>query len=156
VTMHVHGTGFTESSVIYFANQPEPIVFVSAEEITTVITLSLPWGAVTVPVWVQNGAEQSNELSFTFTEAAVTPEENPLGPFTILHVEDHADGLQVELADTSALRTGDTVLVEATGNTSVNGTYTVLEIIGNVVIIDNDFELPTPIEAKGRLTITNA
>jgi hypothetical protein len=69
ITMHVHGTGFTEESVIYFANQPEPIVFISPEEITTGITLSLGWGAVTVPVQVRNAdGTMSNTLEFTFTE----------------------------------------------------------------------------------------
>lgn len=69
VTMTVHGTGFTESSVIMFADQPEPIVFVSETEISTVVKPSLSWGAVTVPVSVKNGEEESNLLDFTFTEA---------------------------------------------------------------------------------------
>lgn len=67
-TLHLLGAGFTPASVIYFANQPEPIVFVSAEEITTVVKPSLGWGAVTVPVLVKNGAESSASLDFTFTE----------------------------------------------------------------------------------------
>jgi hypothetical protein len=70
VTMTCTGSGFTESSVINFAGQDEPIVFVSDTEITTVVKPSLPWGAVTVPVLVKNGAEESAELSFTFTEPA--------------------------------------------------------------------------------------
>ena len=69
VTMHCIGSGFTEESVINFAGQPEPIVFVSDTEITTIITLSLPWGAVTVPVYVENADGQTSEtLDFTFTE----------------------------------------------------------------------------------------
>ena len=66
--LHVHGTGFTEASVIYFAGQPEPIEFVSAQEITTIVKPSLPWGPATLPVYVQNGDLISNPLDFTFTE----------------------------------------------------------------------------------------
>ena len=64
LTLHCYGTGFTPQSTIFFADQPEPIVFVSAEEITTVVKPSLPWGAVTVPVRV----DDSTPLDFTFTE----------------------------------------------------------------------------------------
>ena len=73
ITMTIAGENFTEASVIYFANQPEPIVFVSDTEISTVVKPSLDWGAVTVPVKVRNGSVDSNELSFTFTEAAAPP-----------------------------------------------------------------------------------
>ena len=69
VTMTITGENFTEASVIYFADQPEPIVFVSETEISTVVKPSLGWGPVTVPVKVRNGNADSNELSFTFTEA---------------------------------------------------------------------------------------
>lgn len=71
ITMHCIGSGFTEDSVIYFADQPEPIVFISEGDITTIITMSLPWGAVTVPVYVQNADGQRSETQdFTFTEEA--------------------------------------------------------------------------------------
>lgn len=66
VTLHCYGSGFTTSSTIYFADQPEPITFVSAEEVTTIVKPSLPWGAVTVPVRVDDSAP----LDFTFSETA--------------------------------------------------------------------------------------
>lgn len=160
VTMHCIGSGFTPESVIYFAGQPEPIVFVSEGDISTVITLSLPWGAVTVPVYVENtDAQRSATLDFTFTEAAAAPEtapeSTPLGPFTIVRVEDHADGLLVVLAD-GDVHVGDTVLIEATGNTSVNGSYTVLSATSPTeIVVDNTYELLALIENKGRLTITD-
>ena len=66
LTLHCYGTAFTPSSTIYFADQPEPITFVSAEEVTTIVKPSLPWGAVTVPVRVDDSAP----LDFTFTETA--------------------------------------------------------------------------------------
>jgi len=71
VTLHCHGSGFTAESLIIFADQDEPIEFISDSEITTIITLSLPWGAVTVPVKVRNAdGQESAALDFTFTEAA--------------------------------------------------------------------------------------
>lgn len=78
VTLHCIGTGFTPSSVIYFAGQPEPIVFVSAEEVTTVVKPSLPWGAVTVNVSV----DDSEALPFTFTEPAARTAPPPRGSKT--------------------------------------------------------------------------
>jgi len=57
--------------VIVFADEDEPIEFISDTEVTTIITLSLPWGAVTVPVKVRNAdGQESAALDFTFTEAA--------------------------------------------------------------------------------------
>lgn len=64
------GTNFTASSVIMFAGQPEPIVFVSPEEITTIVKPSLPWGPATLPVLVKQGTYETAALDFTFTEAA--------------------------------------------------------------------------------------
>lgn len=63
-TLHCHGSGFTPGSVIYFADQPEPIVFVSAEEVTTIVKPSLGWGPATVTVRVDGSAP----LDFVFTE----------------------------------------------------------------------------------------
>jgi hypothetical protein len=68
-TLSVRGTGFTEESVIMFAGQPEPIVFVSDTEVTTVVKPSLGWGAVAVQVSVKNpDGQESNALAFVFTE----------------------------------------------------------------------------------------
>lgn len=65
-TLRCLGTGFTPSSKIYFAGQPEPIEYISAEEVTTIVKPSLPWGPATVEVKVDN----SEALEFTFTEPA--------------------------------------------------------------------------------------
>jgi IPT/TIG domain len=71
ITLRCLGSNFTEDSIINFAGQPEPIVFVSAGEITTGVKPSLGWGVVTVPVFVQNADGQIAHppLDFTFTEA---------------------------------------------------------------------------------------
>ena len=70
-TLRCLGSGYTDMSVIMFAGQPEPIVFVSTEEITTVVKPSLPWGAVTLPVTVKApDGQESAPLDFTFTEGA--------------------------------------------------------------------------------------
>jgi hypothetical protein len=71
VTMHCIGSGFTESSVIMFAGQPEPIVFISDTDITTIVKPSLGWGVVTVQVTVKNDTAESEPQDFTFTEAVV-------------------------------------------------------------------------------------
>ena len=77
VVMRCLGTNFTEDSVINFAGQFEPIVFVSPEEITTIVTPSLGWGAVSLPVFVQTAdLQMTPSLDFTFTEAAA-PEVGP-------------------------------------------------------------------------------
>lgn len=69
VTMHVMGSGFVAGSVIVFADHDEPVVFVSSEEITTVVKPSLSWGAVSVPVMVRNpDGKESASLDFEFTE----------------------------------------------------------------------------------------
>jgi hypothetical protein len=154
VTMVCVGNNFTESSVIYFAGQPEPIVFIDAQHISTVITASLPWGAVTVDVSVQEGSSQTTPLPFTFTEPAVAltaPE--PGGPFSITRIEDDPDGLALIMPAGTGIKVGDSLLLEASGNSSVNGTYTVTAVKGTRIIIDNMFELPATIEAKGRVTV---
>lgn len=69
VTMVCTGTGFAPDSVIVFAGQLEPIVFMSTEQISTVVKPSLGWGAVSVPVLVRDYAGgETDELDFTFTE----------------------------------------------------------------------------------------
>jgi len=159
ITMHCIGSGFTEQSQIYFANQPEPIVFISEGDITTIITMSLPWGPATVPVFVQNADGQSSgTLSFIFTEGEPAEELGtrtfPIGPINIANIDDHADGIQLTLSAAADVQGGDTVLIEATGNTGINGSYPVLLSDGTVIVVDNPMELLTPIEAKGRLTVT--
>jgi IPT/TIG domain len=155
VTMHVRGSNFTEESVIVFAGNDEPIVFIDETDITTIVTASLPWGAVTVQVQVRNAnGEVSNEAPFTFTDAGTRAERNlPAGPFTINRIDDHPDGIAITLAD-GDVRVGDIVLIEATGNTSINGSFTVLSVTGAAVIIDNEITLETSIDAKGRMTVT--
>ena len=69
ITMVCTGTGFTADSIIMFAENPEPIEFLSETEISTVVKPSLEWGAVSVSVTVKNGLEESSPLQFTFTEA---------------------------------------------------------------------------------------
>lgn len=155
VTMHVHGSDFDDGCVIVFAGNDEPIVFISDTEITTIITLSLPWGAVTVPVAVRNAnGDLSNEVSFTFTEAGA-PEglAERTGPFTISRIEDHPDGVAITLNEAGDVRVGDTVTIEATGNTGVNGEYTILAVDGLTIVVDNDLLLTSPVEGKGRLMV---
>ena len=154
LTLHCIGTNFTETSVINFADHDEPTTFVSDTEVTTGVKPSLGWGAVSVPVTIKQGSFETAPLDFTFTEAAARGSQRdfPIGPLTISHIEDHADGLALTIAS-GDVRVDDTVLIEATGNTSVNGSYPVLLVDGQVIVVDNQFVLETPIDAKGRVTV---
>jgi IPT/TIG domain len=154
LTMTVTGTGFTAASVILFNNGEEATTFVSETELSTGVKPSLASGPAVVPVQVKEGDLVSAPVDFTFTEAVV-PEGTrafPIGPLTINHIEDHADGIAITLAD-GDVQVGDAVLIEATGNTSINGNYTVLSADNTTIVVDNDVTLETPIDAKGRLTV---
>jgi len=155
VTMNVNGQRFVEGAVIVFNGGDEPTTFHGDLQLSTIVKPSLAEVAISVPVWVRNPDGQRSEVekTFTFTDPQVEEQRTfPAGPFTITLVEDHPDGIAVTLAD-GDVRVGDAVLVEATGNTSINGAYTVLSVDGQTVVVDNDVTLETPIEAKGRLTV---
>jgi large subunit ribosomal protein L21 len=71
LTLRCLGTGFARDAVIVFGENQEPIVYVSSEEVTTVVKPSLGWGAVTLPVLVMNGdMAKTDSLDFTFTDPA--------------------------------------------------------------------------------------
>ena len=67
--LHVHGSGFTEQSVIHFAGHDEPTSFVSESEITTGLKPSLWQEAVVVECTVKNGNQESEPVEFEFLEA---------------------------------------------------------------------------------------
>ena len=73
IVMHVHGTGFTEQSVIYFNGLQEPTTFVSETEVTTGVKPSLFTVATVCPVTVRNGEHESDALEFEFLD----PEDPP-------------------------------------------------------------------------------
>jgi hypothetical protein len=73
IVMHVHGTGFTEQSVIYFNGLAEPTTFVSETEVTTGVKPSLFTVAAVCPVTVRNGEHESDALEFEFLD----PEDPP-------------------------------------------------------------------------------
>lgn len=151
VTMHCHGRNFTETSVIVFNGGEENTVFVSDTEVTTIVKPSLAGTPVSVPVLVRQGTVDSNAVNFNFEVDEELPPERDVGPFDITSIADHPNGLAITLASGEVLD-GDTVLIEATGNTSVNGQYEV-SIVDGVIVVFNEMELAAPIEAKGRLTI---
>jgi hypothetical protein len=158
LTLRCIGTNFTETSVIHFSDHDEPTTFVSDTEVTTGVKPSLGWGAVSLPVTIRQGSFETGPLDFTFTEAA--PEAGrggqrmfPLGPFNIVRIDDDVDGLSLELVE-GDVRVGDAIVIEASGSSSVNGSYTVLSVADGVIVFDSDFALTTPIEGKGRLTVT--
>jgi hypothetical protein len=151
-TLRVIGANFTETSVIMFNNGAENTEFVFDTELTTIVKPSTASVAGTYPVAVGQGSYETAAADFTFTEAE---EGREAGPFNITLIEDHMEGLQLTL-DGGEFKVGDDIAIEATGNTNVNGAYEILEVDGLTIVIDSSFELPAPIEAKGRLTITGA
>jgi len=166
ITLRCIGTNFTDSSVIHFSDHDEPTTFVSDTEVTTGVKPSLGWGEVAVPVTIKQGSYETDPLDFTFTAAPVTegpepptegnepPTERtlPLGPVNLTSIDDHEDGIAITPESAIDIRVGDTVLIEATGNTTINGSYAVLSI--DPVVVDNPTELLTPITAKGRVTVS--
>jgi len=73
IVMHVHGTGFTPESVIYFNGLVEPTTFVSETEVTTGVKPSLFVVPAVCPVTVRNGEHESDALEFEFLD----PEDPP-------------------------------------------------------------------------------
>jgi hypothetical protein len=64
--LHIHGTGFNESSVIQFAGVDEPTTLISNKEITTGVNMDVWLGPDSVEVRVKNGDVVSDPSSFTF------------------------------------------------------------------------------------------
>lgn len=152
LTLTVTGEKFVDGSLILFNNSAEETVFVSETELTTTVKPSTASVAGAFPVAVRNpDGQESSAVDFTFTDGAAR--SFPVGPINIATVTDHDNGIAVVLVDAADVQVGDSVTIEATGNTSINGTYEVLEADGTLVVVDNPYVLPTPIEAKGRLTV---
>jgi len=68
--MHVHGTGFTQDSVIYFNGLEEPTTYHSATDVSTGINMPLWLAPATVPVAVlSKDGVLSNAVNFVFQAA---------------------------------------------------------------------------------------
>jgi hypothetical protein len=86
------------------------------------------------------------------------PEEQPptfpIGPISIVAIASEPEvGLRVTPEDIGPVYEGDTVLIEATGHTDINGEYTATQVGEESFIIDNP-AVDVFIENRGRLTIT--
>jgi hypothetical protein len=73
----VHGTGFTEDSVIVFAGQDEPTDLEDDGSLSTGINMEVWQGADTVKVSVKNGDKMSNQKDFTFHAEPATRKAPP-------------------------------------------------------------------------------
>jgi hypothetical protein len=69
-TMYITGTNLFAQSVIVFAGQNEPTTLNTDGTLSTGINMDVWHGPDTVQVSVKNGSKSSNELPFTFAEAA--------------------------------------------------------------------------------------
>lgn len=85
----------------------------------------------------------------------------PIGPLPLLRVEPSESPAGVWYVflpgDSDQLREGDDVTIEATGASATNGNYTVTRLTndGETRFFVPGLSLPAPIEAKGRVTITD-
>jgi len=155
LTMSVNGLNFVDGSVIVFNEGDETTTFVDSGQLTTVVKPSTASVPGSYPVYVRNPDGQRTDLEGTFTFLALRTAKRsfPIGPVPISSIDEHENGIALTIAE-GDVQVGDKVLVEATGNTAINGDYTVVLVDGQVVVIENDTALPTPIQAKGRLTVT--
>lgn len=157
ITCLITGTGFHNETVLVWNGADDNAAYNNENEMTTVVKLSLASIASTCTVQVRNGQEFSNTITFEITEPVTEPAEGERdpGPFNIVRI-DNADEGMFFVMESGVFEVGDEVLVEATGNTSVNGNWTVLLVDDSAIVLDNGYELTTVIEAKGRITITGA
>lgn len=136
VTVTYSGSGFTEDSVIVFAGQDEPIVFVSENEISTIVTLSLPWGAVTVPTFVRSADGIETEAhDFTFTE--------PVQLSQLADDDEDGDGVQIDVTRISGIGPALRTRLASAGITDVR----------QIAALDEDdaSELDEQLELGGRV-----
>lgn len=70
-TLHYRGTDFTENSIIRFAGQDEPTVFIDSTDITTIVKPSL-FAPATVQCSVTDGGAETQSLDFEFTAPATS------------------------------------------------------------------------------------
>lgn len=81
IVMRVHGSGFTEASVIVFNGGDEPTTFVSDTIVETGVKPSLATIAITVPIAVRTDSALSNSVGFSFlggtAETVAQPEPAP-------------------------------------------------------------------------------
>jgi hypothetical protein len=70
-TVHIHGTNFTNKSKIIFNGYEEPTTYVSANEVSTGVNMSVWAAPAVVPVGVQtDDGVMSNTMNFTFTDGS--------------------------------------------------------------------------------------
>lgn len=69
--LHVMGANFDQFSVINFAGQDEPTVFVSPTELTTGVNMDVWKGADVVSVYVKSPVLVSDPVDFTFVDPSL-------------------------------------------------------------------------------------
>lgn len=114
-------------------------------------------GPYTVPIGPPGGPLQNSSLSGPVPASFPQPKERsfPLGPISLVAIVQNTPGtLTFETDGTGDIEAGDTVTVAATGNSSVNGTYTVTAVHGASFDVASSYVLPAEIDAQGRVTVT--
>jgi hypothetical protein len=160
----ITGTGFTAGSVLVWNGADDTCQFVDETTLTTIVKTDMASVASEVSVAVRNGAQASNALMFSFTEAEPEPDPQqertfPIGPFPISKLEftTGLNGVVVLLDENSMFREGDTVRIEATGLPQVNGDYEIGDIDhrqdGMISFFLPNIDIDAVLQGKGRVTI---
>lgn len=81
----------------------------------------------------------------------------PIGPIDLISITSAPEhgGLLVVADDMSELREGDSITIEATGSTAVNGDYTATKVSNGGFVVENKaVAVSVDIQNRGRMTIT--
>lgn len=82
----------------------------------------------------------------------------PIGPLALLRVEPDPAGAWYVVDITDQIQDGDDVTIEATGSSATNGNYVAEQISSSATetrFFVPDVVLAAPIDAKGRVTVTD-
>lgn len=161
LTATITGAGFEDGAVIVFGGVDQVTEFLSDNQVRFLVDSSeQPAGSVAISVR-NPGGEVTADFMYEFTVAAPgstsqpPPRVFPFGPFDISAIAGDGVNMSITLPAGSDVRYGDYVTIEASGNSSINAAYTVIGVTGDrVVRVQSTVELPSPIENRGRLTVT--
>jgi hypothetical protein len=146
--VNVNGSNFVDGSAVTFDGVDQPTTFLNNDQLqVTVPTSASP---VAIAIAVRNPDGQVTATAKVFTIGA--PRTFPIGPVNLASISMGSNGLVVTPAGAIDIRVGDTVLLEATFDGNVNGSWTVVSV--NPIVIANNYSLPATIDGKGRISVT--
>lgn len=106
-------------------------------------------GTIEIPDPEEPPVDLAPDRELPVPEAPPPPEE----PIAADRFERGEDGLHITLREPADIEVGTVVRIEATGNSKVNGEFTVTAVQGAEITVDNPVELGGVISSKGRITV---